>query len=164
MIPFARRLAASLALLLAILAGGASAQVPGPRPGWRVIETALPYADLLPRLREAARAENMGLVTEAGPTEAAAGRGVTIPGNRVVGVFRNDYAVRALGLSVAAMIEAPIRFYVTENGNGTGAALSWKTPGAVFAPYADEGGAELEALAAELDAVFEAIAARATAE
>jgi uncharacterized protein (DUF302 family) len=81
----------------------------------------------------------------------------------VVGVFNNDFAVRTLEGSTAAMIEAPIRFYVTENGDGT-ATLSWKTPSAVFAPYADEGGAELQAIAGELDTKFEEIAAAATGE
>ena len=88
-------------------------------------------------------------------------RGITIPGNRVIGVFNNVYAVKVLSLSTAAMIEAPIRFYVTENADGT-ATLAYKTPSFVFAPYFAEGGAELEAVAAELDAKFAAIAARAT--
>ena len=61
----------------------------------------------------------MGVVTQAGPTQAAASRGITIPGNRVIGVFNNDFAVNILALSTAAMIEAPIRFYVTEGADGT---------------------------------------------
>ena len=36
--------------------------------------------------------------------------GIEIPENRVVGVFNNDYAVRILDMSTAAMIEAPLRF------------------------------------------------------
>ncbi len=36
---------------------------------------------------------------------------------------RSDFAVRAVRASTAAMIEAPIQFYVTENDDGT-AALS----------------------------------------
>ncbi|MEO0682579.1 MAG: DUF302 domain-containing protein, partial [Pseudomonadota bacterium] len=99
---------------------------------------------------------------EAGPTKVAAKRGETIPGNRVLGVYRNDFAVRAVRLFPAAMIEAPIRFYVTEDADGS-ATLSWKTPGFVFAPYAAEAGPDLAAMAGELDAIFEAIAARATA-
>lgn len=131
-----------------------------PRPGWAVHETGYGYAELLGRLKDAVVAEGMVVVTEAGPTEAAKKRGITIPGNRVVGVYRNDFAVRALEASTAAMIEAPIRFYVTENPDGT-ATLSYKTPTQVFAPYVAEGGPELAAIAAELDAIFAAIAARA---
>lgn len=134
-----------------------------PRDGWRVEPTGLTHAALLERLLAAVPEEGMGVVTQAGPTEAARARGVEIPENRVVGVFNNVFAVRILGLSTAAMIEAPVRFYVTEDDSGT-ATLSWKTPSFVFAPYADEGGADLTAAAAELDAKFEAIAARAVAE
>jgi uncharacterized protein (DUF302 family) len=141
-----------------ILAAGAAAALE-PRAGWVVKPTALPYPQALEALRAAIAAEKMGLVTEAGPTEAAAARGVTIPGNRVMGVFRNDFAVRAVKASEAAMIEAPIRFYVTEQPNGT-ATLSWKTPSHVFAPYMAEGGPALAAVATELDAIFAAIAAR----
>ncbi len=146
------------ALFLAPLA--AFAGDVAPRDGWVVKDTAKPYAALLDDLRAAISANKMGLVTEAGPTEAARKRGVEIPGNRVLGVYRNDFAVRALETSRAAMIEAPIRFYVTENPDGT-ATLSYKTPGFVFAPYADEGGAELAAVASELDAIFAAIAEQA---
>ncbi len=151
------------ALLLAVVPFAAPAEM-APRAGWSVMPTPLSYADLLERVKAAVKAEKMGLVTEAGPTEVAKARlGETIPGNRVIGVFRPDFAVRAVRLSTAAMIEAPIRLYVTENADGT-ATLSYKTPSTVFAPYIDEGGAELTALAAELDGIFAAIAARATAE
>lgn len=150
----------ALLLALALALPAAASSIP-PREGWEVRETPKDYAALLEATRAAIKAEGMILVTEAGPTEAAAGRGIEIPGNRVLGVFRNDYAVRAIRASVPAMIEAPIRLYVTENPDGT-ATLSWKRPSTVFAPYLDEGGADLRLLAAELDGVFAAIADRAT--
>ncbi|PKP79234.1 MAG: hypothetical protein CVT80_17190, partial [Alphaproteobacteria bacterium HGW-Alphaproteobacteria-2] len=133
-----------------------------PREGWRVIPSRLAPAALIERLQAAVPEEGMGVVTQAGPTAAARARGIDIPENRVIGVFNNRYAVRILALSTAAMIEAPVRFYVAENADGT-ATLAWKTPGFVFAPYMAEGGAGLAAAAAELDAVFEAIAARSLA-
>lgn len=131
------------------------------RPGWRVISTGLAFTDLVGRVQDAVRAEKMLLVTQASASDGAKGQGIVIPGNRIMGVYRNDYARRMLKASVAAGIEAPIRFYVTENPDGT-ATLSWKTPSHVFAPYMDEGGAELRALSAELDAVFETIGVKAT--
>jgi len=134
-----------------------------PRDGWVVDDTSMSYSKLLDSLESAIKAEDMFIVTEAGPTRAARKRGITIPGNRIVGVYRTDYAVRALATSTAAMIEAPIRFYVTENDDGS-ATLSYKTPGLVFAPYFDEGGDELRSIAAELDSIFSAIAARAVAK
>lgn len=150
-------------LFAALIFAQAHAGSVAPREGWAVHDAAQGYSELLDSLKAAIKAEGMYLVTQAGPTAAAKQRGITIPGNRVVGVYRNDYAVRALATSTAAMIEAPIRFYVTENEDGT-ATLSYKTPSAVFAPYLDEGGEALSAIAAELDAIFAAIAARAVAK
>ncbi|PXX99969.1 DUF302 domain-containing protein [Halomonas sp. LBP4] len=147
-------------LLALLLAAPVTADTRWPEQGWEVVPTSLAYAELLEALRDAVEAEGMFIVTEAGPTEAAARRGESIPGNRVVGVFRNDFAVRTLRLSVPAMIEAPIRFYVTENDDGS-ATLSWKTPSHVLAPYVEEGGEALEEIGRELDAVFAAIASRA---
>lgn len=130
------------------------------REGWAIHASTKDYKRLLADLKAAVRAHKMGVVTEAGPTGAAAARGITIPGNRVVGVFANTYAVEILALSTAAMIEAPIRFYITENPDGS-ATLSYKTPSHVFAPYVPEAGAALTAVAARLDDVFAQIAAAA---
>ena len=148
-------------LILLALPGLAMAQGIAPRPGWVIIATAKDPATLEADLKQAVKAGGMGVVTQAGPTEAARKRGITIPANRVIGVFNNDFAVRVLATSTAAMIEAPIRFYVTGNDDGT-ATLSYKTPGFVLAPYLDEGGDTLAALAAELDTRFAAIAKAAT--
>lgn len=148
-------------LLGILLAAGLAAPLTAgdlePRQGWEVFPTEKSYADLVAAVKAAVKANGMGVVTEAGPTEAAAGRGITIPGNRVIGVFNNEFAVEILNLSTAAMIEAPIRIYVTENEDGT-AMLSYKAPSFVFAPYVPEAGADLSGLAAELDVRFAAIA------
>lgn len=91
---------------------------------------------------------------KASASQGAAARGVKIPGNAVIMVFRNDYAVRMLEASVPAGIEAPLRFYVTENADGK-ASLTWRAPSAIFAPY---GSAPLDKMAHELDPIFAAIA------
>ncbi|WP_275288870.1 DUF302 domain-containing protein [Halomonas elongata] len=150
--------------LVVVLTSPVAADTHWPKEGWEVTHTSLGYEALLTSLKEAVDAEGMAVVTEAGPTEAAAQRDVTIPGNRVVGVFRNDYAVRLLRFSVPAMIEAPMRFYVTENKDGS-ATLSWKEPSYVLSPYeaATEEGA-IEKIGQELDAIFSAIAERAVSE
>lgn len=147
-----------LIVILWLLAGTAWAGPLDERPGWAVHQTAKSYDRLLADLKAAVKDEGLIVVTEAGPTATARARGIEIPGNRVVGVYNNDYAVRVLNLSVAAMIEAPIRFYVTENADGT-ATLSYKTPSFVFSPYMQEGGAELASIAGELDTRFARIAA-----
>jgi uncharacterized protein (DUF302 family) len=127
-----------------------------PREGWAVINTDKDFQTLVKDTRTAVKAQGLIVVTQAGPTAAAQNRGITIPGNRVIGVFNNDFAVRVLETSTAAMIEAPIRLYVTENSDGT-ATLSYKTPTTVFAPYIAEGGAPLASIAAELDQIFQHI-------
>jgi uncharacterized protein (DUF302 family) len=153
--------ALTLAFLVTLpMVAPAAAEI-APRPGWVVLHTDQPHAALVDAVKAAVGANGMNVVTEAGPTAAAANIGVTLPGNRVIGVFHVRYAVRILPLSTAAMIEAPIRFYVTEDAGGT-ATLAWKQPSHVFAPYADEGGEALAEVAAELDTVFAAIGAAAT--
>jgi uncharacterized protein (DUF302 family) len=72
----------------------------------------------------------------------------------VVGVFRPDFAVRMLEASVPAGIEAPLRFYITENADGI-ATLTYRKPSAVFAPYEVPA---LNEMAKELDVIFANIA------
>ncbi|CTQ50632.1 DUF302 domain-containing protein [Jannaschia donghaensis] len=131
-----------------------------PRDGWVVAATPKPFDALVEQTRASAQVGGLAVVTVAGPTGAAAGRGIDIPGNRIIGLFNNDFAVRILRLSTAAMIEAPIRVYVTENTDGT-ATLSYKLPSAVLAPYVTEAPA-LSDIAEELDAAFAAVAQAAT--
>lgn len=158
--PLSRALLCLLFLLPLVAAVPAAAQIME-RPGWQVIKTGHGYADLVARLEQAIADNKMGLVTRASATLGAKKvLNKDIPGNTVIGVYRPDFAVRMLEASVAAGIEAPIRFYVTENADGT-ATLSYKTPSHVFAPYAD-GGQTLKDLAGELDAIFAKIAADAT--
>jgi uncharacterized protein (DUF302 family) len=128
-----------------------------PYPGMRVVATPHGFGDLVKRLDAAIEANGMFAVTRASASVGAKRRGVDIPGNMVVGVYRNDFAVRMLAASVPAGIEAPLRFYLTANADGT-ASLSYRAPSAVFAPY---GSAELDAMAQELDAIFAAIGAGA---
>ena len=132
------------------------------RKGWEVANTSAGYEELVDHLVAAVESERMIVVTQASASAGAKGRGLTIPGNRVIGVFRNDFARRMLDASLAAGIEAPIRYYLAEGPDGTG-TLSWKPPSLVFAPYMDEGGAPLAELATELDDIFDAIATQATA-
>ncbi len=127
--------------------------------GFTSVETPHDFKTLVERVEMAVKAKGMFVVTRASASKGAASRGITIPGNMVLGVYRNDFAVRMLEASLAAGIEAPIRFYVTENADGS-ANLAYRAPSAVFAPYEDSGQA-LAALAGELDEIFAAIAAEA---
>ncbi len=140
-------------VLLAFTAHNAGAQSPAPFPGTHTVVSAYGFDALATRLEKAIEANKMGLVAQASASRGAAARGVKIPGNLVLMVFRNDYAVRMLAASVPAGVEAPLRLYVTEDANGK-ASVTWRAPSAVFAPY---GSAELNAMARELDPVFEKI-------
>lgn len=128
-----------------------------PREGWRIHPTGQSFGDLVTSVRAAVKVAPINIVTQASASSGARNQGFDIPGNRVIGLYRNDYARRMLAASVASGIEAPIRMYVTENADGT-ATLSYRPPSVVFAPYLEEGGADLAELAAELDAIFAQIA------
>lgn len=149
-----RPILTSLVVAILFLAGPARADQDYPYPGMVVTRTAKSFETLVADLKAAIAANKMGLVTQASASAGAAGRGVSIPGNMVLGVYRNDFAVRMLTASIPAGIEAPLRFYVTENADGT-ATLAYRRPSAVFAPYDS---ADLDAMAYELDTIFVSIA------
>lgn len=147
------------AVFMAAAIGLARAENATPYPGTRVIATPHTYKDLVGRLDAAVTANKMGLVTRASATLGAKAKlNKVIPGNMVVGVYRPDFAVRMLDASVPAGIEAPLRFYITENADGT-ATLTYREPSTVFAPYDS---AKLDVMAKELDAIFAKIAKDAT--
>lgn len=123
-------------------------------PGTVILPSPHSFKTLSERVQSAISAQKMGLVAQASASAGAAARGVSIPGNLVLMVFRNDYAVRMLQASVGAGVEAPLRLYLTENTDGT-ASLSYRLPSAVFAPYKN---AQIDAMAKELDPIFERIA------
>ena len=146
-------------MLMALAAAPLEALEAGdfPTPGYHVIDTAHGFGALVKRLNAAITGNGMFAVTRASASAGAAGRGLTIPGNMIIGVYRNDFALRMLEASIPAGIEAPLIFYVTENSDGT-ATLSYRAPSATFAPY---GSAALDKMAAELDTLFAKIAADA---
>jgi len=149
---FTKRLGA---LTLGVLCMGSAfaAQTSHGYPGTRTYVTHYPYAVLLKRLQHSIKAHHMGLLSIASASHGAALRGITIPGNAVLMVFRNDFAVRMLKDSVAAGMEAPLRIYVTAQGPRR-ADITYRTPSAVFSPYHN---APLNALAHQLDPIYAAI-------
>ncbi|SMF85584.1 Uncharacterized conserved protein, DUF302 family [Tistlia consotensis] len=148
-----------LSVLGMFAAAPARAADESPLPGTVVIASPYRFEELSERLRRAVDDNGFFVVTQASASAGAAKRGVAIPGNLVVGVFRNDYAVRMLEASKAAGIEAPLRFYVTENSDSK-ATLTYRRPSVVFAPY---GSRALDDMALELDPIWARIAEAATA-
>ena len=129
-----------------------------PFPGTHVIKTGHSYQAMVKKLPDAVAKNKMGVVAKASATLGAKKIGVTIPGNMVVMVFHPKFAVRMLDASIPAGIEAPLRFYITENADGT-TTLTYREPSSVFAPYDST---ELNEMARELDVIFARIAADAS--
>jgi uncharacterized protein (DUF302 family) len=123
------------------------------------VKSTAPFGQVAEALERAVTEEKMALVCHANAQRGAAARGVTIKGNQVLMVFRNDLAVRLLAADTAAGFEAPIRIYVYENADGT-ATVSYSLPSVVFAPYRH---AEVQAVARELDVIFKTIIDRGVA-
>ena len=118
-----------------------------------------PFSQVAEALEQSIAEQKMALVCHANAQRGATARGVTIPGNQVMMVFRNDFAVRLLAADPKAGFEAPIRIYLYENPDGT-ATVTYRTPSAVLAPYPHPA---VRAVAAELDPIFKAIVDRAVA-
>lgn len=115
-----------------------------------LFRTKAPFLQAEKNLTAAIKKNKMGLVSKASATHGAAAIGVKIKGNRVFGVYHPRFAVRMLRASIPAGIEAPIRIYLYENADGT-ATITYKKPSDVFRPYES---ADLDKMAAELDAIF----------
>jgi len=142
------RLVAAIVVTAALAASPALAQ-----DGRVTAVSRAPFPKVAEALEKAVAEHKMALVCHANAQRGAAGRGVTIKGNQVLMVFRNDFAVRLLAAEPQAGFEAPIRIYVYENADGT-ATVSYVLPSAVFARYKHP---EVKAVAAELDPIFKAI-------
>jgi uncharacterized protein (DUF302 family) len=150
-------LALALVVLGSVVTGAPSRATA--QDGRVTVKSVAPFGRVAEALERAVSEEKMGLVCHANAQRAAAGRGVTIKGNQVLMVFRNDFAVRLLAADPVAGFEAPIRIYVYENADGT-ATVSYVPPTAVFAPYRHP---EVQAVARELDPIFKAIVERGVA-
>lgn len=150
------------ALVLVVLCSAVPGGLPSPalaQDGRITVKSTAPFGRVAEALERAVADEKMGLVCHANAQRSAAGRGVTIKGNQVLMVFRNDFAVRLLAADPAAGFEAPIRIYVYENPDGT-ATVSYLPPSVVFAPYRHPG---VQAVARDLDPIFKAIVDRGVA-
>jgi uncharacterized protein (DUF302 family) len=150
------------ALVLVVLCSAVPGGLPSPalaQDGRITVKSTAPFGRVAEALERAVADEKMGLVCHANAQRAAAGRGVTIKGNQVLMVFRNDFAVRLLAADPAAGFEAPIRIYVYENPDGT-ATVSYLPPSVVFAPYRHAG---VRAVARDLDPILKAIVDRGVA-
>ncbi len=155
-----RGLTAAVVIVALCSAGAGIPPAPAAAQDGRVtVRSAAPFGRVAEALERAVADEKMALVCHANAQRGAAARGVTIKGNQVLMIFRNDFAVRLLAADPAAGFEAPVRIYVHENADGT-ATVSYVPPGVVFAPYRHP---EVQAIARELDGIFKTIVDRGVA-
>lgn len=148
-----------VAALFAGLLVTACFALPDIPPARELRQSGYGFIQTLERLELAVASNEMFLIATASASAGAAQRGVKIPGNAVLLVFRNDFAQRMLAASVPAGYEAPLRIYVAEASAGR-VEVSWIRPSVVFAGYRD---ARLDSMASELDAIFSKIVADALA-
>ncbi len=148
----------TLAILVGILSHPAVAENSTPYSGTITVQTTQSFDGFVERLKASIKANKMGIVAEACATCGAAKIGVVIPGNHVIMVYRPDFAVRMLEASTAAGIEAPLRFYVTEEANGM-AVLTYRLPSETFGAYQVPA---LDIMGAELDVILAKIVSDST--
>ncbi len=106
------------------------------------------------KLTDAVLAYPMGLVAHVNGQANAAKRGLSVPADQILEVFRPDFAIRVWQADKAAGIDIPLRIHVYDRDGAT--MVAYRTAREVFAPYAN---AALDRVAAEVDAVFETLLA-----
>jgi len=146
----------ALAVLLAV---PVKAENPAPYSGMVTVETGKPFGKFVKAVGPAIKEHKFNIVGVACGSCAAKSMGKTIPGNREFFFFAPRYAVRMLTASTAAGIEAPVRFYVTENSDQT-ATVTYRLPSHVFGAYEVP---ELTVMGRELDKMMTTILASAIA-
>jgi uncharacterized protein (DUF302 family) len=106
------------------------------------------------RLQAAVAGVPMGLVAHINGQANCAKKGIEVPLDQILEVFRPDFAVRVWAADKRAGLDIPIRIHVCEQDGKTWVAC--RMPSAVFAPY---GNGALAAIGCELDEIFARILA-----
>ena len=101
------------------------------------------------KLIAAITAYPMGLIAHANGQANCAKKGITVPADQVLEVFRPDYAVRVWAADKTAGIDIPLRIHLYEADGRTWVA--YRPAADVFKPYVNP---QLDALGGELDMIF----------
>lgn len=101
------------------------------------------------KLLAAVAAYPMGLVAHANGQANCAKKGITVPADQVLEVFRPDYAVKVWESDKTAGIDIPLRIHLYEADGRSW--IAYRTASEVFQPYANP---RLDILGSELDAIF----------
>lgn len=109
-----------------------------------------PFPEVVKGLISGVEENNMLLVAYINVRENARERGLMIDGNRILEVFRPDYAIRVWEADIEAGVDIPVRIHVCEGSDGYTYAR-YREPSNTFAPYDNDA---LSALGEELDSIF----------
>lgn len=112
-----------------------------------------PFDEVVEGIIAGIEASGMLLVADIDVRRNAAKKGIELTGNRILEVFRPDYAARIWGMEIEAGVDIPIRIHIHEDESG-GVAARYRTPLEVLSRHGND---ELTLFAAELDPVFEKI-------
>lgn len=113
-----------------------------------------PFAQVVEALISDIEESGMFLVADIDVQKNASKQGLEIGGNRILEVFRPDYAVKVWEMEIEAGVDIPIRIHVHEAGEGRITAR-YRAPSEVFSRHGNDA---LTVFGAELDHVFEGIA------
>lgn len=91
----------------------------------------------------------MGLVAHANGQANCAKKGISVPADQVLEVFRPDFAVKVWAADKAAGIDIPLRIHLYEADGRSWVAH--RPASVVFQPYANP---QLDGLGGELDVIF----------
>lgn len=101
-------------------------------------------------LSEAVADVSLGLVAHINGQANCARRGIQVPADQILEIFRPDFAVRVWNAEKAAGIDIPLRIHCYDAGRGH-TTVAFRTAQEVFAPYNNP---ELDRIGQELDAIF----------
>lgn len=101
------------------------------------------------KLIAAITAYPMGLVAHINGQANCAKKGITVPADQILEVFRPDYAIKVWAADKAAGIDIPLRIYLYEQDGRTWVAH--RPASEVFLSYANP---QLNILGGELDTIF----------
>jgi uncharacterized protein (DUF302 family) len=106
------------------------------------------------KLTAAAQAVPMGVLAHLNGQANCAKKGINVPADQILEIFRPDFAIRVWKAHKPAGIDIPLRIHLYDMEAKT--MVSFRTAKEVFAPYAKP---ELDAIAADIDTLFAGILA-----
>ena len=120
----------------------------------KTITSKLSADQAVERLTAAVAEVNLRVVAHINGQANAAKLGKTVPADQILEIFRPDFAIRVWAVCKPAGHDIPLRIHVYEEHDQTKVAC--RMPSETFQPFAS---AELDAIAAELDLLFDQVLA-----